>query len=458
VRSFSAGHVRSEKRRRSRLVVKVTVIVGLVAGLAGCGGGAPGTAINSKSASGPVKGGPLTVWLGGVLAGATPGSPMRAWYDKAVSGFEAQHPGTKVTTVYMNPSGSQQFPAFRAAFSSGKGPSVAMMYAGGQATQFSPYLANLREIAPDVVSRYTPTELSYGCLNYVCSGNAAAYLAPADFSQATLAYNKALFTKAGAALPTTWKTWNDFVAAAQKIKAAGELPIEMGNQEGYQSDFWLSPMYASYVTPADITALLKGQRKLTDPIFIKPEEAWDRLFADKLVNADACTLPEQGGYPLFLAGKAAMIMQYSPPTFYKQLHSNVGVTLLPPTVGTQFGSYGEVGEGWTITKLASNLPLAKAFLSYITTPDQNAGFFRASGLRPAVTGAKTDGADPLTTEAASLTATHHATSILGLDSVMSSQTQTTYFQQTALAFCGKESAQQAMQQVQSSLDQDTKSH
>jgi raffinose/stachyose/melibiose transport system substrate-binding protein len=423
------------------------VVLGLVVA-AMSGGGASASAASSEA---DVQGGPLTVWLGGILAGSTPGSGLRNWYDEMVKQFEAKYPGTVVDTVLMDPDGTKQLAAFRAAFGAGQGPDVAMMYPGGFTWTFAPSLHNLREIAPDVLSQYAEERLATGCVNYICAGNQPVYLAPADFNGSVLAYNKEIFADVGIQVP--FASWDDLVAAGQKLKAAGYVPFELGNQEGYQSDFWLAAMYTSYLVPADLEAMQRGELKLTDPRFVEPLELWAQLFTDGLVNDDACSLPETAGQQEFLAGRAAMVSTYAIGSFWEAMGDNVGATYWPPINDSPTaGATLQVGEGWVATTLTENIPLSAAFLALVTSAEAQSAWFQDTGIAPANAAADTSIApDPFTAATVELWKDFK---LLSVDGVLPPQTQTEYFKQTALAFCGQKTAEAAMQAIQDVYEQE----
>jgi raffinose/stachyose/melibiose transport system substrate-binding protein len=328
-----------------------------------------------------------------------------------------------------------------------------MMYPGGFTTTFATQLLNLRDVAPDAVAQLPQQALNFGCVNFVCANNQPEYLAPADFGGIGFAYNVSMFQKVGVQVP--FASWDDLVAAGQKLKAAGYVPFEMGDLEGYQSDFWLAAMQTSFAVPADLDALHQGTLQLTDPKFVQPLTIWAQLYAAGLINQDACSLAEPAGEQVFLAGKAAMVATFSPASFYKAMSGNVGVMYLPPiNNSTTAGVAKETGEGWVITKLAKNVPLAVAFLTFITNAAEQTGYYNAGGILPANPAADISKApDPLTAALSALGAGPNF-KLLALDSVLPIQTQTEYFKQTALALCGKETPLAAMQAVQTVYDKE----
>jgi ABC-type glycerol-3-phosphate transport system substrate-binding protein len=112
----------------------------------------------------------------------------------------------------------------------------------------------------------------------------------------------------------------------------------------------------------------------------------------------------------------------------------------------------QVGNGWVLPKGSKNRPLAIAFLRYITSAETQSRMFAQTGTPPANPGATTsDAPDPSSAASAKL---FQSGKVLSLNSVLPPQTQTTYFKETALALCGKESPQKAMENVQSAFERE----
>jgi ABC-type glycerol-3-phosphate transport system substrate-binding protein len=401
----------------------------------------------ARAAAAP-KGGPLTVWLGGILAQATPGSAYRRWYDQEIAAFQKLYPGTTVKTVLLDPDGVKQTAQYRAAFGGGQHIDVAMMYPGGYTTEFGDELTDLRKAAPAVLAQYNPSILAYGCPKFNCANGAPEYVAPFDVSGWVIGYNKKIFAKLGIKAP--FKTWNDMLAAGKKMKAAGYVPFQMGNRDGYMADAFLSNMESSYLKPSDISAFLSGKLKLTDSKFVAPLQKFADLFSQGLVNKDACSLEQLASQRDFIAGKTGTVATYDYANIYKTMKNNLGIMTWPavngaPNVGNA-GPAAQVGQGWVVPKGTKNAPLATALLAFLTSAKAQTAQFTIAGDPPANLKAST-ATPPDPASGAAATYFQHAT-ILSLDSVMPLRTQNTYYKITNLALCGKNSPQQAMQSIQ----------
>jgi ABC-type glycerol-3-phosphate transport system substrate-binding protein len=429
-------------------------LVALVAAVAGCGGNDESAGKDiSKAAAAKPKAGPLTVWLGGLMAQATPGSPYRDWYDGEIERFESAYPGTKVKTVLLDPDGIKQRTQWRAGFGADEGPDFGMMYPGGAASDFGSSLTDLREVAPDLMSQFSEQALSYGCLKFDCSNGAAEYVAPLDVSGWVLAYNKEIFDKVGVEAP--FASWADLVAGGEKLKAAGYMPFQMGNRDGYVADAYLSGMEASFLTSEDLAAVAKGDLPLTDDRVVEPLRLWADLYERGLVNENACTLETLASQRDFFAGKAATVATYDYANVGKEMGDKLGIMGWPPIDDAPNPNLGvaiQVGQGWIIPKETGNLPLAKALLEQIAGAEAQTRQFEIAGVPPANTGASAENAPDAGTKASA--ELFQQATILSFNTTLPSRTQIQYFKETALALCGKKSPEDAMQAVQDVLEKE----
>jgi ABC-type glycerol-3-phosphate transport system substrate-binding protein len=61
-----------------------------------------------------------------------------------------------------------------------------------------------------------------------------------------LVYNKEILQKAGVDLKKFTNSWEDFIAACEKVKKMGVVPISFANKEGIVHEFWLLDMMYQY--------------------------------------------------------------------------------------------------------------------------------------------------------------------------------------------------------------------
>jgi ABC-type glycerol-3-phosphate transport system substrate-binding protein len=339
--------------RRSSLLVVVCVACLVVAGCGGGGGGGGDQKGSSKNAT-------LEVWLGGILATATPGTPFRKWVDEQTRLFKSQNPGVKVHVTLLPSDNGQLAAKVQAAFTARSVPDVMMLYAGAYTTAYQSGLAELNKyITPSFYGSLTGWPL--GCVNFDCKdGKGQIIGVPFDVATFAVYYNKALFRKAGLTAPA--KTYNELYQQCAALKAKGILPMVYGDQEGYATSNMLTSNLVSYLGPGDLGKLLNRQLKFSDPQVSQALAAVDGLRTHGCVNDDHASMPQLNSYNKFAAGDAAMVEGYAQnlPQLKEALGSKLGVTVMPVS-GTgpwKDRQAANAGENWVIPKGAKNADLA----------------------------------------------------------------------------------------------------
>ncbi|WP_337102202.1 ABC transporter substrate-binding protein [Paenibacillus sp. YIM B09110] len=121
-------------------------------------------------------------------------------------------------------------------------------------------------------------------------------------------YNKALFEQAGITeLP---KDWPSFLAAADKLKAAGITPIVMGDKDPWVIQFGMYQLAANTVYPSDAefdTKLQSGETALTDEKWVNTVNQYKELYDKGYVATGSLGMASSQAVQQFVDGKAAMI-------------------------------------------------------------------------------------------------------------------------------------------------------
>ena len=453
-------------RRMRRAAATAAVFASAVA-LAACGssgssggggttgGGASQTAASSGSASAAPKAGTINLWLAGLFATATPGTPYRQWINSQVSRFQAAYPGSKVNVTLL-PANNDQFSAkLQAAFTSGQVPDVMLLYSGGYTTPYEQKLTALNKYvnaSPGMYNSISAWDLS--CGNLDCQGGKAPiYGVPLDFVSYGVFYNKAMFKKAGIAGPPS--TFSELLSDCTKLKSTGVIPIAYGDRDGYSTDNWVTYMYGSYMAPGDITKVNAGTLPYTSPKLVSPLQQLTALHTQGCVNADASTHENADANNYFLSKKAAMVLMYPAVVsqFEKALGPDLGIFHVPvsgngPLAGKVVGNSD---HNFVIPQGAKNPALAFDFIKSAT--DETAGKQLLSMLGDPTlnrAAAASAGKDPIIRfflqEAA-------APAMPLLDSVVPVKIALFYYKQLQAAFSGHATPQAAMQSVEASAKQ-----
>lgn len=393
------------------------------------------------------NGGSITVWLSGTYAGATPGTTYRKWLDGVKARYEKMYPGSKVTFV-LTPINNAQFTAqITAAFASKKVPDAMLVYSGGYTT---PYMLSSLEKLNDVVKKKSgfyasQTAWDLSCLNLDCKGGKGdIYAIPNDQGTYGLFYNKALFRKAGVAVPP--KTYSQFLADCPKFKAKGIIPLAYGDRDGYSTDNWVTYDYSSYMAPNDISLVNSGKMKYANPKLVKPLEQLVKFKQQGCVNADASTHENNDANTYFTSGKAAMVLMFPfvIKSFEQALGKNLGIARLPQSGPHPGRSAANSFHNWVIPKNAKNKDGAWSFIQMAVDSQGATALAQTVGALPTNKVAISRIKDPIT-QFFLRVAAHPQVPLL--DSIVPLKVALLYYQQLQAAFAGKATPLQAMQNV-----------
>lgn len=393
------------------------------------------------------NGGSITVWLSGTYAGATPGTTYRKWLDGVKARYEKMYPGSKVTFV-LTPINNAQFTAqITAAFASKKVPDAMLVYSGGYTT---PYMLSSLEKLNDVVKKKSgfyasQTAWDLSCLNLDCKGGKGdIYAIPNDQGTYGLFYNKALFRKAGVAVPP--KTYSQFLADCPKFKAKGIIPLAYGDRDGYSTDNWVTYDYSSYMAPNDISLVNSGKMKYANPKLVKPLEQLVKFKQQGCVNADASTHENNDANTYFTSGKAAMVLMFPfvIKSFEQALGKNLGIARLPQSGPHPGRSAANSFHNWVIPKNAKNKDGAWSFIQMAVDSQGATALAQTVGALPTNKIAISRIKDPIT-QFFLRVAAHPQVPLL--DSIVPLKVALLYYQQLQAAFAGKGTPLQAMQNV-----------
>lgn len=192
----------------------------------------------------------------------------------------------------------------------------------------------------------------------------SVYGLPRDIEVNVLYYNKALFDKAGVKYPDGNWTWDDLLAAAQKLTvkdAGGKVTQYALAMEGGKYAKWINQNGGSivddYVNPSKCT--------MADPKSV----AGIKFFADMMNNGyamrDADLTQAGGDQAVFQSGQAAMIIQNtSRVSAFNKAGMNYDVATGPiPKDGKRWNAAG--GAAWVMSAKSGNKDAAWTFLQWL---------------------------------------------------------------------------------------------
>ena len=353
-----------------RVLVFSAFALVLVLLVSACTPVAPGAAPAATTSSGATAGEPTTItW-------AMWGSPDEIKTHQTVAdAFMAEHPEIKVEIVSYP--WNDYFTAMQTAWASGDPkaiPDVLFLWptpryaAEGVLENLDPYI----EKSGYDLSDYWPALLESASLN------GSVYGFPRDIGLEVLYYNKAIFDEAGVAYPTDNWTWDDLLAAAEKltvVEGSGQVTRYALGMEGGKWSLWLNQNKASILddmrNPSKCT--------LTDPKAIEAIKFFADMMNKNYAMRDANLSQAGGDASVFSNGQVAMIIQNaSRVSQFNAAGLNYDVATVPiPAGGQRAASAG--GAAWVMSSGSDNKDAAWTFLSWLQSTNGGQRIYTESG-------------------------------------------------------------------------------
>src|SRR5580658_9958149 len=294
---------------------------------------------------------------------------QKAIWDQIAKDYNAAHPGVNVQFKYLeNEAFKAKLPTMLQADESR--PDLFYSWGGG-VMQDQDKAGFLKDITKDASweSELAPTAVDAFKINGKVVG------VPFEVGEVVFYYNKKLFEKGGVKAEDI-KTWDDFLGAVKKLKAAGITPIVVGAGEKWPMHF-----YYSY-----LVMRIGGEHALADAKAGKDGGSMNATFveAGKRLRELAALEPFQPGYlqtthaqssGMFGDGKAAMDlmgqwllgMQAPNSASGKGLsQDDIGILSFPVIEGGKGKATDTLGgiNGWLVSKSAP--PEAVDFLKFFS--------------------------------------------------------------------------------------------
>jgi len=320
------------------------------------------TAIGATGATAAELSGELTVWDWQYTS-----EKWGAALKQIDEEFVALHPG--VTIKHVGQPNDTYYQLIQAANSSETGPDVAMMHAGTFGVlKYTDSLAPLNDrITPEMRSAIKGWE-SVG-VGFDPDGTILGV--PGSLSGWVFYYNKALFRQAGLDPDAPPTTFDELVAAAEQLKAAGIVPFGGGNADGWGNLQYLNILFPATFDAAASQDLANGRIPYNGDKFRTVNEQLIMLLGAYFDPGYASTVLWTEGVAAFQAGQAAMIAGIASDTvsfneFLPDLGDDLGVFYAP--AGAASDPYIPVSSGpvWSMTTYAANKDLAWAYIEFVT--------------------------------------------------------------------------------------------
>lgn len=200
-------------------------------------------------------------------------------------------------------------------------------------------------------------------------------------------YNVDIFNDLGISVPTTW---DEMITASETIKAAGIIPIGIGNKDLWPVGNWTSHILSRAMGEEVYDQMLKQEIPMDSPEIVAAMEYVVELQQSGIVNESVNAIDDNEGAELFFQGRAAMhpigswlvswAIESAPDLNFDYFN-------LPPLegAGTQ-DSVIAVSTGFIVNAESSHQDVAIDFLTLFSSPEFTSQMVDAGGT-PLATGA-----------------------------------------------------------------------
>jgi raffinose/stachyose/melibiose transport system substrate-binding protein len=133
------------------------------------------------------------------------------------------------------------------------------------------------------------------------------YSIPSAVNVIGVYYNKNIFNKLNITEP---KNWVEFVAALEKIKEAGIVPMMNGGKDGWPMEFDIYPFIHDVLVknPDIFDKVNKGEVKYTDSVFIEAFKKIEDFYKKGYVGKQSVSIGGDGANTLFTQEKTALLI------------------------------------------------------------------------------------------------------------------------------------------------------
>ena len=305
------------------------------------------------------------------------GASQRTIWESVISEFEAANPDVKVKTAFIEEEAYKvQLPAWLTTVA----PDIVKWHEGERMA----YLAE-RGLFEDISADWTKNgwDKDFASLKGASSYKNKQYALPTDYFSWGLFYRKDLFDKDG--IKGEPKTWDEFLDACKKLKAAGIAPITVGGRDSWTLAAWFDYLDFRINGYEFHMKLMNGEMPYTDSRVKKVYDAWRTLIDNKYFIENPLSYTHDSAQPLFNQGQAAMTLMG---TFI-----SAGI---PPEIKAQTGYFqfpvidtaipvAEDGSAdcLNIPAKATNKPDARRFLAFVGKPEISGRLAKTFGSLPA---------------------------------------------------------------------------
>ncbi len=200
------------------------------------------------------------------------------------------------------------------------------------------------------------------------------YGVPIDVTNIQMLYNKTLFKQAGLDPARPPQTWEEWISAWHKLKAAGLSGLVSGWGEIWMIDCFASNYAFNLMGEKKVLDTYRGLVPYTDPDWLKVLGLFQILRQEGLPASGLVTMNNKVAEQTFSNGKAAFAFNGSwCVNVYKGMNPDLDyAAMLPPRVSDKFPMriWGGAGSSFMVNANSPRLKSAIQFLQWLTAPAQ----------------------------------------------------------------------------------------
>jgi raffinose/stachyose/melibiose transport system substrate-binding protein len=244
---------------------------------------------------------PVTIRLATFQVGVNASAP---WFSSVVKAFNKEYEGKIKLDIEEIPGDQAYVDKMKTYVSMGDLPDL--VFTGGYNLMDDALTAKaIVDLTPyfdadsDFAGRFFEDDIAYN------SRDGKIYGMPVERQPITYFYNKALFQKAGITAPA--KTWDEFMAQLDQLKAAGITPVSMDTLDSaWLSSLWLNSMVGTFSTESNTWMNQSMPKDYDSADFIKAAGLVQKILKNDTTK-DALGGKYENGANNFLNGKTAII-------------------------------------------------------------------------------------------------------------------------------------------------------
>ncbi|MDR6741758.1 multiple sugar transport system substrate-binding protein [Herbaspirillum sp. 1173] len=322
-------------------------------------------------------------WSAAALAGtlavniAYKGAVQRTVWQSTVDEFKKANPDVDVKVSFIEEEAYKvQLPGWL----STQAPDI-INWHNGERMAFYASRGLLEDLSEDW--KKNGWDSTYASTKEASSWQGKQYSAPTVYYSWGMFYRKDLFKKVGIAAEP--KSWDEFLEACKKLKAAGIAPIAVGGRDAWTLAGWFDYLDLRINGNAFHQQLMAGDIAYTDPRVKKVYTAWKSLIDNKYFIDNALSYDLDGAQPFLFQGKAAMMLMgtFIAKGFPAKLAPEMGYFQFPIIDANVPTAEEGPTESIHIPAKARNKTDARRFIAFVGTPAISAKLADGLGSLPA---------------------------------------------------------------------------